>query len=136
MLFNVCIYVACLIKFSFFQILDERNLTISEEINKIPDECYKLISDYEKLIYRSPPSLEMYQGLIGECKVLYPSYEYASVEFLKGLWIYNGTLDGIVLENSWPLDQSNKTINETAQYLPYFSPVIKNRKIFNGPNQL
>ncbi|XP_072938366.1 alpha-glucosidase 2-like [Epargyreus clarus] len=103
-------------------ILDDRNFTAADEVDSPPDECYKLISDNEQLIYRIPDSLKMYQGLVGECKAIYPRYGDASAEFLKGLWVYKGAIDGVVLENSWPLDQSNKTHNETALHLPYFSP--------------
>lgn len=77
-------------------------------------------------MYRTPNTLEIYKGEVlinNYTEVIYPSYDNDYGEFLNDLWVYD-QYDGLILENNWPLDISEKQMNETALYLPYFSEVI------------
>lgn len=65
-----------------------------------------------------------YIGSVGNSGVVFPNYENITEELLKKLWIYTTSLDGVVLENSWPLDEAEKFFSEAEIYLPYFSKVI------------
>lgn len=65
-----------------------------------------------------------YIGSVRSHDVVYPSYENITDELIKQLWGYTTNIDGVVLENSWPLDEAEKSVNETKYYLPYFSQVI------------
>lgn len=65
-----------------------------------------------------------YIGSVRSHDVLYPNYENITDELIKQLWGYTTNIDGVVLENSWPLDEAEKSVNETKYYLPYFSQVI------------
>lgn len=110
--------------------IKEINETITEDGNdtalRIDGEGCRIIPTYEDLMYRTPNTLEIYKGEVlidNYTEVIYPSYGNDSGEFLNDLWVYD-QYDGLILENNWPLDMSEKQINETALYLPYFSEVI------------
>lgn len=47
---------------------------------------------------------------------------------MQSLWVYNTDVDGVVLENNWPLDESEKDFEEINKALPYFNEVGKARK--------
>ncbi|XP_063383190.1 sucrase-isomaltase, intestinal-like [Cydia fagiglandana] len=86
--------------------------------------CIDIMSEHRQYIlhsaFQANYTSDVYVGLVGEDTFVYPMFENASVEFMNRLWAYEVELDGIILENNWPLDESPKS-NETALYLPYFS---------------
>lgn len=67
--------------------------------------------------------MDLYTGKVDDYDVIYPSYDEESDVLMKSLWAYTDQLDGVILENNWPLDQSEKKLNETTKYLPYFNEV-------------
>ncbi|XP_034833685.1 alpha-glucosidase 2-like [Maniola hyperantus] len=108
---------------------EEVNETMTEEGNataeRIDREGCRIIPTYEHFMYRRPNTFEIYKGEFNGTEVIYPSYNEAPDEFLNDLWAYD-QFDGLVLENTWPLDKSDKLINETAIYMPYFSEHFEN----------
>ncbi|CAG5059452.1 unnamed protein product [Parnassius apollo] len=96
----------------------EEETEMNEEIKS---NCTSNLLSYEKYIFRDSNTLKMYMGLVGPHSVLYLNYESISEELIKQLWPYNTDVDGLVLENNWPLDETLKLHNETSLYLPYFN---------------
>lgn len=39
------------------------------------------------------------------------------------IWKYNVKMDGVILHNDWPLDESLKNHNDTYHILPYYNQV-------------
>ena len=75
-------------------------------------------------MYSLPETNKLYKGKVDDYHVIYPAYNDEESDLLmKNLWAYNSQLDGVFLENNWPLDVSKKMLNETSQYLPYFNEV-------------
>lgn len=68
-------------------------------------------------------NFELYKGNIDGYDVVYPEYDLNPTELLDNLWAYDTEFDGLVLENSWPLDVANKSFNGTDLLLPYFNKV-------------
>jgi hypothetical protein len=68
---------------------------------------------------------EVYNGSVpnSDAQIAYPDYEGISEDFLQKLWSFDMEIDGVVLENNWPLDTSWKDHEETYQELPYFNEV-------------
>nr|XP_026493389.1 sucrase-isomaltase, intestinal-like [Vanessa tameamea] len=97
---------------------ETENLEINEE--EIIESC-KIIPTFNDIMYRSQINSELYKGIINDYEVLYPSYDVNSENFMDILWAYNTELDGIILENNWPLDHTNNTFDDIDLYLPYFS---------------
>ncbi|KAL4711013.1 hypothetical protein ACJJTC_017978 [Scirpophaga incertulas] len=81
-----------------------------------------IVETFKDLFLRSNSS-KIYVGTIKslQAHVAYPDYGEITDDFLEALWIYKVDLDGVVLENNWPLDESLKALNETYKQLPYFS---------------
>lgn len=42
---------------------------------------------------------------------------------MQRLWKHSDKMDGVILHNNWPLDESLKDHNETFHILPYFNEV-------------
>ncbi|KPJ03138.1 Alpha-glucosidase [Papilio xuthus] len=105
----------------------EVNTTIDEEeIDNSTRSCGSTISRYERYLLRDSNNLDPYIGTIGNDSVVYPDYGTITEELIKDLWIYNTDVDGIILENNWPLDESKKLHNETYLYLPYYNKNFEN----------
>ncbi|XP_047996156.1 alpha-glucosidase 2-like [Leguminivora glycinivorella] len=104
----------------------EKNETSNEtEMLTTNESCKDIISEYKQYILHDNSTegnytSDVYVGLIGEETFVYPIFENASNEFMKELWPYEVEVDGVILENNWPLDESVKS-NETSLHLPYFS---------------
>lgn len=64
-----------------------------------------------------------YKGLVKDEKVIYPDYKNISLEFIQKMWVYNLPIDGMLLEDTWPLDESDKKVDNMQNYLPYFNKV-------------
>ncbi|XP_050349898.1 sucrase-isomaltase, intestinal-like [Nymphalis io] len=107
-------------------IKEETNETTPEEMEdpkkegEIIESC-RIIPTFKDIMYRSQRNFELYKGIVNDYDVVYPSYDLNSEEFMDILWAYNTELDGVVLENNWPLDISNKTYDDIDLYLPYFN---------------
>lgn len=67
--------------------------------------------------------LGFYKGLINDETVIYPYYENVTEEFMQQIWKYTAKLDGVILNDAWPLDESLKNHNDTFDILPYFNKV-------------
>ncbi|XP_023938774.1 alpha-glucosidase 2 [Bicyclus anynana] len=116
----------------YIRYIKAENDTLEEEVNKterviygptlhtVNTESCEILPTYEDVMYRLPNTMEIYKGDINGTEVVYPDYKGVASEFLNDLWAYDH-YDGVVLENNWPLDYSEKHLNETALYLPYFS---------------
>lgn len=78
--------------------------------------------EYKQYIIHDSHAEDVYIGVVDGYGVIYPKYDNVSEEFMKHLWVYS-EIDGVVLENNWPLDESDKAVNETHYYLPYFNKV-------------
>lgn len=72
---------------------------------------------------RDPDAHHLYTGKVGQQDVIYPGYIWASEEFMQNLWIYNTSFDAVILENNWPLDESEKDQDSVYDFLPYFNEV-------------
>lgn len=70
-------------------------------------------------------TLEIYKGLVNNTPVIYPDYEHDdATDLLKELWPLTENVDGMILQNNWPLDESTKSINDMYDSLPYFNKVF------------
>ncbi|XP_013140572.1 PREDICTED: sucrase-isomaltase, intestinal-like [Papilio polytes] len=104
----------------------EVNTTIEEEVNNTTRNCAATLTKYERYLLRDSINLDPYLGKIGNDTVVYPDYGTITEELIRDLWIYDTNVDGIILENNWPLDESKKLHNETYSYLPYFNKNFEN----------
>lgn len=86
----------------------------------IDETCADIVPTYERYMLRTNQS-NLYVGSIGDDTFVYPMYENSSDEFMKSLWAYEVEIDGVILENNWPLDEFK--CNETEYNLPYLSEV-------------
>ncbi|XP_037874417.1 uncharacterized protein LOC101744138 isoform X2 [Bombyx mori] len=66
-----------------------------------------------------------YKGLVKDEKVIYPDYKNISLEFIQKMWVYNLPIDGMLLEDTWPLDESDKKVDNMQNYLPYFNKYLE-----------
>ncbi|KAF9407088.1 hypothetical protein HW555_012776, partial [Spodoptera exigua] len=89
------------------------------------DRCFD-DEKFEQYIIRDPDSNNLYKGKANDHDIVYPGFSRGSDEFMNSLWNYNTEFDGIILENSWPLDESKKDFNDLEDYLPYFSDSFEN----------
>ncbi|XP_047029290.1 sucrase-isomaltase, intestinal-like [Helicoverpa zea] len=76
-------------------------------------------------IIRDPISYKMYKGVVNNHDVIYPSYKVVSNETMQHLWAYNTDFDAVILENNWPLDESEKNFDQINDFLPYFSETFE-----------
>ncbi|XP_075979361.1 uncharacterized protein LOC142978710 [Anticarsia gemmatalis] len=83
-----------------------------------PELCFD--EEHLESIINDADNEEVYIGSVDEYDVIYPKYDNVSEEFMKQLWVFSD-FDAVVLENSWPLDESEKLLNETHLHLPYFN---------------
>ncbi|KAJ2949647.1 hypothetical protein O0L34_g15572 [Tuta absoluta] len=81
--------------------------------------CLNLVPQFENHFLKTTAG-NIYQGLVNNKTVIYPDYGTASEEFMYELWS-GPEIDGVVLENTWPIDESLKLHNETRLLLPYFN---------------
>lgn len=51
---------------------------------------------------------------------------------MQQIWKYDFKLDGVILHNAWPLDESLKNHNDTYDILPYFNEVRLRIILFNN----
>uniref|UniRef100_A0A2A4J2U1 P-type domain-containing protein n=1 Tax=Heliothis virescens TaxID=7102 RepID=A0A2A4J2U1_HELVI len=82
-------------------------------------------SKIDHKIIRDPLSYEMYKGVVDDHDVIYPSYKVVSEETMQYLWTYNTDFDAVILENNWPLDESEKDFDQINDFLPYFSETFE-----------
>lgn len=105
-------------------------------LSKSAQRCFN-DEEFEQYIIRDPDAENVYIGLVEDQDVIYPKYDNISEEFMKKLWIYDD-VDGVVLKNNWPLDESEKSVNKTHLFLPYFNEVLyfsaKNYVLFHVYN--
>lgn len=105
-------------------------------LSKSAQRCFN-DEEFEQYIIRDPDAENVYIGLVEDQDVIYPKYDNISEEFMKKLWIYDD-VDGVVLKNNWPLDESEKSVNKTRLFLPYFNEVLyfsaKNYVLFHVYN--
>lgn len=106
----------------YIQIINNTMESSSKERESL---CPNLKDNFE-YIFIKDKSKTVYVGTVDNADVIYPDYEYATEDFLKQLWPLNVNVDGVVLQNNWPLDQSIKLLNETYLELPYFSQDLEN----------
>lgn len=64
--------------------------------------------------------------------VIYPDYENVTEGFMRRIWKYDVKMDGVILQNTWPLDESLKNHNDTYDMLPYFNEVRVVTILFNS----
>nr|XP_032514277.1 alpha-glucosidase 2-like isoform X1 [Danaus plexippus plexippus] len=122
-------HVSPYIRYEIKNDTDIQNTTTFTEYNV---SC-EIMPHFDKLMYRTPNAHEVYTGEINDFAVIYPNYEDAPPEFLESLWAYNKKIDGIVLENNFPLDEKEKDLEEMSLYLPYFSQHFKNAFNYTPP---
>ncbi|XP_013183020.1 lysosomal alpha-glucosidase-like [Amyelois transitella] len=84
------------------------------------EECADLAVDFEEYMIRNHAG-KIYKGMVEKHSVIYPTYRNVSHEFIKNWWQYNETLDGIFLENTWPLDEAVKNHSYAYSALPYYN---------------
>lgn len=72
---------------------------------------------------RDPDAHHLYTGKVNKHDVIYPGYKWASEKFMQSLWVFNTNFEAVVLENNWPLDESEKDRDSFYEYLPYFNEV-------------
>lgn len=105
-------------------------------LSKSAQRCFN-DEEFEQYIIRDPDAENVYIGLVEDQDVIYPKYDNISEKFMKKLWIYDD-VDGVVLKNNWPLDESEKSVNKTRLFLPYFNEVLyfsaKNYVLFHVYN--
>lgn len=82
--------------------------------------------DFMEFMIRDPESKEIYKALVGNYSVIYPDYENVTEEFLQSVWALNVPLDGIYLENTWPIDESVKNHSYAYSTFPYYNSVSIN----------
>ncbi|KAM3961682.1 alpha-glucosidase 2 [Aphomia sociella] len=104
----------------------EHNFTESEDVEtaltvRSNETCVDMARDFSEFMIRKPNSSEIYKGLIGNYDVIYPDYENVTEEFVQSAWAYNVELDGVMIENIWPLDQSTREHEAAYSSLPYFN---------------
>ncbi|KAJ0175214.1 hypothetical protein K1T71_009355 [Dendrolimus kikuchii] len=87
--------------------------------------CHDTLEHYRHILIRKPNSDDYYKGLINGTEVVYPDYRNVNEEFIGVLWKIDKSIDGLFLENNWPLDESEKMLNITSNYLPYFNEHFK-----------
>ncbi|XP_041980747.1 maltase-glucoamylase, intestinal-like [Aricia agestis] len=97
----------------------EMQQDIEEENNDVNSTTCGILPNFKNIILRDSETLDIYKGVVDNEEVIYPNYEDASHYFMEDLWPFEVTPDGIILENNWPYDESEKVLNETG--LPYFS---------------
>ncbi|XP_059056129.1 neutral alpha-glucosidase C-like [Achroia grisella] len=85
------------------------------------ESCIDIAQHFHEFMIRKPNSVDIYKGIIGNYDVLYPDYENITEEFLQSIWAYNVALDGVIIENIWPLDESVKDHELINSSLPYFN---------------
>lgn len=114
----------------YLQIYYEPNDTLEEDEmkenktiqrNKSNSSCFD-IENYKTCLLHDPYTLDIYYGLVENRSTVYPIYENCS-EYVDTLWQYDTDLDGVVLENAWPLDESKKEFDDIYKKLPYFNQV-------------
>ncbi|CAK1542073.1 unnamed protein product [Leptosia nina] len=96
----------------------------NEKANASKAPSCTILPEFELFMYRDPYTFEVYKGQVNEGEVMYPAYEIVSNHFLRRLWPLTTKLDGMFIENNWPLDISNKSIHDPSSYLAYFSEDI------------
>ncbi|GBP97317.1 Alpha-glucosidase 2 [Eumeta japonica] len=103
------------------------NTTIATGLSDtFESSCYNnTISHFGHILIADPDSESWYGGLVDDFRVLYPDYRSEnSSHFIRNFWRL-GDFDGVILQNSWPLDESLKLLNETTASLPYFNENFK-----------
>ncbi|KAJ8718396.1 hypothetical protein PYW08_002633 [Mythimna loreyi] len=70
---------------------------------------------------RDPNLYNLYLGQVNNHDVIYPGYKWASEKFMQHLWAFNTNFEAVILENNWPLDESEKDREAFYEYLPYFN---------------
>ncbi|CAG4935055.1 unnamed protein product [Colias eurytheme] len=93
----------------------------NENNNTLAIPACSILPEFQLFMYHEPHSFEMYKGKIGNDSVLYPAYDVATTHFLSRVWPHSIKFDGVVMENNWPLDNSNKSKHDPSPYLPYFN---------------
>uniref|UniRef100_A0A2H1VVT1 SFRICE_002234 n=1 Tax=Spodoptera frugiperda TaxID=7108 RepID=A0A2H1VVT1_SPOFR len=86
----------------------------------VEDRCFD-DEKFDQYIIRDPDSLYPYKGKANGYDVIYPGFSRGSDDFMNAIWNFNTDFDGIILENSWPLDEHEKDFEGMEDYLPYFS---------------
>ncbi|XP_022824644.1 probable alpha-glucosidase Os06g0675700 [Spodoptera litura] len=84
------------------------------------DRCFD-DEKFDQYIIRDPDSSSPYKGRANGYDIIYPGFSRGSDDFMNALWNYNTDFDGIILENSWPLDEYEKDFSDIQDHLPYFS---------------
>ncbi|XP_068622558.1 uncharacterized protein [Battus philenor] len=93
----------------------------TEVNNGTKRSCASILSNFERHVIRNSKNLELYIGSVGNDTVLYLDYNSISSDLMKKLWDYTVDVDGLILENNWPLDETEKLHNEVYLFLPYFN---------------
>ncbi|CAH0725003.1 unnamed protein product, partial [Brenthis ino] len=114
-------HVSPYIRYQKANLSEEEN---ERSINETIKNCH-IIPTFEEKMYRFPKTMDLYTGKVDDYDVVYPSYDEESDVLMKSLWAYTDELDGVILENNWPFDQSEKKLNETTNYLPYFNEIFQ-----------
>lgn len=114
-----------MIIFIYFQIRYEANRfeNVNNETLIRNATCNSTVEDFEDYLLQDSEATGPYIGSVGNFDVVYPNYKNITAELMEKLWAYTTNLDGVILENSWPLDEAEKFVNETKYFLPYFSQV-------------
>ncbi|CAG9790853.1 unnamed protein product [Diatraea saccharalis] len=87
-------------------------------------DCLDIVCEFEHFMLQWN-STHVYKGSINSIDepVVYPDYEVVNEEFMAKLWALNvdADVDGVVLVNNWPLDESFKLYEDISSALPYFN---------------
>ncbi|XP_050676249.1 uncharacterized protein LOC126973143 isoform X2 [Leptidea sinapis] len=90
----------------------------------LPAIC-SILPEFELFMYHEPRTFGIYKGTVDDDQVMYPAYDIATQVFLNRMWPFTTQFDGLVVENNWPLDQSNKTAHDPSPFLPYYNEQFK-----------
>ncbi|XP_047505588.1 maltase-glucoamylase-like isoform X1 [Pieris napi] len=100
-------------------------IRFNEDTTTLKTPACTILPEFDLFMYHDPHTFEIYKGEVGEVKVMYPAYDVASIHFLKRLWPFTNKFDGLIIENNWPLDQSNKSAQDPSPYLDYYNENFK-----------
>ncbi|KAG6453041.1 alpha-glucosidase 2 [Manduca sexta] len=98
-------------------ISEDNETSITRTTNNL---CFD-VQDYKDLMLHKPQSMKVYHGLARNQSVVYPTYQNISERVMKALWVFNNGFEGAILEDTWPLDESEKQVDQMQQHFPYFN---------------
>ncbi|CAH0399526.1 unnamed protein product [Chilo suppressalis] len=87
-------------------------------------DCSNIVCEFEEFLLRWN-STHVYTGSVNSIdeSILFPDYGIVNEDFIAKLWAFNVNteVDGMVLINNWPLEESVKAKEEMYMRLPYFN---------------